>query len=333
MEKYVITGGPGTGKSTLVRYLAGQGFATVGEAARTIIRAEQAKAARYDGYAPIVPWADFEHFQALVSNRIARQQARVEGPVFADRDQPDAIGYFWEQDEEPPAYLLDRILRRPPTKVFLLDPLHYAPDAERVEDAERAQRLHELIAEGYRWIGADVTRVPRFSEDKHESLDARTRFILDSIEPAQGELEAMFRTEESIRERIAHPFVPDGERTYDTRQAKLGGYSLRSRDGTITLKGPLRGEPYKHRSEREWDAPRLAGIAARVPIGKRWQQYRASFRVIGDPNASLAIDTIPGVGTFAEIEAASHEQIRSLSTMLGFEDPIPMSKYDLINAS
>ncbi|MDO8628127.1 MAG: AAA family ATPase, partial [Nanoarchaeota archaeon] len=42
--KAVISGGPGTGKSTLLKKLGEQGFHTIPEAARAIIKEEEMKA-------------------------------------------------------------------------------------------------------------------------------------------------------------------------------------------------------------------------------------------------------------------------------------------------
>jgi len=43
MNKFVLTGGPGVGKSSLIEALCTQGYSTVGEAARQVILEEQEK--------------------------------------------------------------------------------------------------------------------------------------------------------------------------------------------------------------------------------------------------------------------------------------------------
>ena len=60
---YVLTGGPGVGKTTLLRHLAARGELTVEENARAVIREEAAAGGRG------VPWLDNERFVALTTAR------------------------------------------------------------------------------------------------------------------------------------------------------------------------------------------------------------------------------------------------------------------------
>jgi predicted ATPase len=77
---FVLTGGPGSGKTTLIEALRQAGFATSIEAGRGIIRDQSA----IDGSA--LPWRDRALFAELMlswemrSYQIARKQA---GPVFS----------------------------------------------------------------------------------------------------------------------------------------------------------------------------------------------------------------------------------------------------------
>src|SRR5271168_4420848 len=88
---FVVTGGPGSGKSTLIEDLAKLGVATMPEAGRTIIQDQLA----IGGNA--LPWADRMAFAELMlawelrSYRAAQAQP---GPVVFDRGVPDLIGYL-----------------------------------------------------------------------------------------------------------------------------------------------------------------------------------------------------------------------------------------------
>jgi predicted ATPase len=88
---FVITGGPGSGKTTLIDALEQEGFARTIEAGRGVIRDQVA----VDG--PALPWRDQAAFAERMlgwemrSYRMATQQA---GPVFFDRGIPDVIGYL-----------------------------------------------------------------------------------------------------------------------------------------------------------------------------------------------------------------------------------------------
>lgn len=64
LEKYVLTGGPGTGKTTLLKELAKRGYQTVPEAARLVIQEEQRKE-QGKGEQGILPWTDLYKFQKI----------------------------------------------------------------------------------------------------------------------------------------------------------------------------------------------------------------------------------------------------------------------------
>ena len=88
---FVLTGGPGSGKSTLIDALERSGFARSIEAGRAIIQDQVA----IGGQA--LPWGDRLAFAELMlcremrSHHMARAQT---GPVFFDRGVPDVMGYL-----------------------------------------------------------------------------------------------------------------------------------------------------------------------------------------------------------------------------------------------
>src|SRR5580692_8031044 len=88
---FVITGGPGSGKSTLIQALAERGICTMPEAGRAIIQDQLA----IGGEA--VPWSDRNAFAELMLSwelRSYRAALRVSGPVVLDRGLPDVLGYL-----------------------------------------------------------------------------------------------------------------------------------------------------------------------------------------------------------------------------------------------
>lgn len=88
---FVLTGGPGSGKTTLIEALRQAGFATSVEAGRGIIRDQSA----IGGTA--LPWSDRALFAELMLSwemRSYRAAAELAGPVFFDRGVPDTIGYL-----------------------------------------------------------------------------------------------------------------------------------------------------------------------------------------------------------------------------------------------
>ena len=88
---FVITGGPGSGKSTLIDALAELGICTMPEAGRAIIQDQVA----IGGEA--LPWSDRLAFAELMLSwdiRSYRAALSLSGPVIFDRGVPDVLGYL-----------------------------------------------------------------------------------------------------------------------------------------------------------------------------------------------------------------------------------------------
>src|SRR5437868_14782688 len=87
----VITGGPGSGKTSLIAALEAAGFDVTVEAGRAVIQDQVA----IGGAA--LPWRDPAAFAELMlvwemrSYHMARE---LPGPVFFDRGVPDVLGYL-----------------------------------------------------------------------------------------------------------------------------------------------------------------------------------------------------------------------------------------------
>src|SRR5690349_4935188 len=88
---HVITGGPGSGKTSLIEGLARAGYAHTVEAGRAIIQDQLA----IDGRA--LPWRDPSAFAELMLSwelRSYRMAEKATGPVFFDRGVTDLVGYL-----------------------------------------------------------------------------------------------------------------------------------------------------------------------------------------------------------------------------------------------
>lgn len=160
---YVMTGGPGSGKTTLIEHLAGEGFSGTVEAGRAIIRDQVA----IGGLA--VPWRDrtlFAELMLCLEMRSYHEAAERTGPVICDRGIPDVVGYLRLEGLPVPPHVTAaaQALRYRPT-VFIAPPWPeiYRQDAERRQDGDTARRTCEAMAATYRALGYTLAELPRAS--------------------------------------------------------------------------------------------------------------------------------------------------------------------------
>lgn len=90
-QLFVLTGGPGAGKTTLVDAIGKAGFATVPEAGRAIIRQQMQIAGRGQ---PSVDPVLLAELMLSWDLQFFHVHAGRPGPVFFDRGIVDVIGYL-----------------------------------------------------------------------------------------------------------------------------------------------------------------------------------------------------------------------------------------------
>ena len=172
-EIHVLTGGPGSGKTTLVDRLAALGYATTAEAGRAILRERAAADAGAAEEADPVAFLEAILRRELGSYRAARL---APGPVFCDRGVPDVAGAYAQLGLPVPTHVAAAVAacRYAPT-VFLAPPWPeiYVHDAERRHSWEAAVRTYEVMVEAYTVAGYDLVELPRVG------VEERVAFVLE----------------------------------------------------------------------------------------------------------------------------------------------------------
>ncbi|WP_133770562.1 AAA family ATPase [Enterovirga rhinocerotis] len=156
----VLTGGPGSGKTTLIDRLAARGHVTMPEAGRAIIRDQMA----IGGQA--LPWADralFAEAMLAFEMRSHRAAEDLAGPVLFDRGVPDVIGYLRLCGLPVPPHMEEAARRfRYGQPVFVAPPWReiFVQDGERRQDFDEAVRTFEAMLKVYRDCGYDLVELP-----------------------------------------------------------------------------------------------------------------------------------------------------------------------------
>lgn len=175
LERYIITGGPGTGKTSVLDELKKAGMAVCNEKARQVIK-EQLRAK-----SQMLPWKDVAGFSGLVVGSILEDSREGESMLF-DRGIPDVIGYL--RHAKKPVDLNDyrhSILQMNYHQtVFFAPPWEgiYQQDTERKEAYEDSVAISKKIKQAYLDLGFELIEIPKVS------VTARATFILDAIRSA-----------------------------------------------------------------------------------------------------------------------------------------------------
>lgn len=176
MNFYVITGGPGSGKSTLIEALRERGYVCIEEAGRQIIQDQL----RVGGDA--LPWANIVRFKELMLEHALKtyeEAKRIKGPVFFDRGVVDLIGYDALTNAKSTEKLLLAVKKlRYNAKVFIAPPWEaiYCNDAERKQTFDEAIATYNCIKKAYLDEGYEVIELPL------KSVEERIEFIINTID-------------------------------------------------------------------------------------------------------------------------------------------------------
>lgn len=172
---YIITGGPGFGKTELIKELRKSGYICSGEFARDLIETQLATGGE------ILPWKNPRLFQQeIVKQRIAFFESVPEGtPAFADRGIPDQLAFaLYRGFGYPEALVRSAQKYRYSPLVFVTPPWPeiFINDPIRTETFEEAVRIHEAVLDIYSSLNYTIIELPLLS------VIQRLEFILLTLQ-------------------------------------------------------------------------------------------------------------------------------------------------------
>lgn len=162
-KKYVLTGGPCSGKTTILKEMEKRNFVCIPESAREIIEAESFKEKG------IFPWNDFIGFQKKVFQlQISKENHLSDEMIFLDRSIIDSLAYMLAEGYVINNIVLQELIEHTDIgdydTVFFLEMLpDYKQDLSRREDREKAIHISETIYDLYLALGYHVIRIPPLS--------------------------------------------------------------------------------------------------------------------------------------------------------------------------
>ncbi|MCY7310175.1 MAG: ATP-binding protein [Chitinophagaceae bacterium] len=169
---YVLTGGPGSGKTTTVNLLSERGYKTTIEHARHYLDSQ-----RTFGKTVEEIRKHQAEFQLGVLDMQIEQEKLLspDDVVFLDRAIPDALAYYrflnLPQDEK----LLEALSTIYYKKIFILDCLPLVQDYARTEDEIAQKKIHAILTEVYESLPFPVIHVPILPSEE------RVDFILKNL--------------------------------------------------------------------------------------------------------------------------------------------------------
>ncbi|OSQ35845.1 AAA family ATPase [Thalassospira mesophila] len=167
----VLTGGPGTGKTTLIKTLEQRGYHISPEVARAVIAGQQER----NGTA--LPWVD----NAAYANVMLRGSIRAwqEGlaqdpqPVFFDRGLPDTLAHrrlsgLPEEGSVSQAIATYRYRKT----AFILPPWAdiYTPDDARTQSFSEAVRTYVVLCKTYIECGYELVELRKDTPERRADL-------------------------------------------------------------------------------------------------------------------------------------------------------------------
>jgi len=174
-RKIVITGGPGTGKSSIINELIKREFTCFEEISRQVTLD-----ARKNGIEQLFLTKPLLFSNLLLKARTKQfQDAGTTNKelVFLDRGLPDVVAYMDYVNSDYPKHFVDTCKNHVYNAVFVLAPWQeiFISDSERYENFDQAVEIHHALLNTYERFGYKLVDVP------FDSIEKRADFIIDAL--------------------------------------------------------------------------------------------------------------------------------------------------------
>jgi predicted ATPase len=173
---FILTGGPGSGKTTLIEELNRRGFVSVEEVARKIIQDEMALGEE------ALPGSNIgSRIEKMIVRSIETYQDALKQrtePIIFDRGVLDYVGYAYRTNtpisEELHQAALSLVYNK---KVFLAPPWEeiYCNDTERKQSFEEALEVYADLFKIYSDFGYEIIELPK------ASAESRADFVISHM--------------------------------------------------------------------------------------------------------------------------------------------------------
>ncbi len=182
VKRIVVTGGPGTGKTSLINLLEKSGFYCFHEIVRSMTLDAKKKREKKSYLSnPLVFVDNPELFNdQLLYGRLAhyaKASELNEETVFFDRGLPDVLAYMDYFEQSYGQKYIDVCEENRYDTVFLFPPWEeiYVRDNERMESFKEAIQIHNALETAYTSLGYKIHEVP------FGTVNERLKFVLNHL--------------------------------------------------------------------------------------------------------------------------------------------------------